>query len=326
MMTGWKHVGLAGLRVAVSQGVASRLLHTSRIFLVAPAGQDTARPKPPATSSSLAYVSYENTSQEQRQPPLVIQHGLFGRKENFTSLGKQIHHLTDTKRSIILPDLRNHGESPPSNFMSLQQMSADLQRLTSHLGVAKVAILGHATGGRVAMYTALTRPELVSRLIVSAASPVDTETSLLRWKRNKEAMKIMAEIYEGLSEETMARLNSNSEFKLSANTALKEVLTDSSERALFLSNLGKVNVKALLKTTMDLSTFPDMDGRTFEGPTLFISGEKEPLWRDDTEVRRIRQLFPNSHFIKLAGASYWPHTEANKEFLMQTVAFLQTKF
>ena len=99
-----------------------------------------------------------------------------------------------------------------------------------------------------------------------------------------------------------------------------------SERALFLSNLGKVNVKALMKTTMDLSTFPDMDGRTFEGPTLFISGEKEPLWRDDAEVRRIRQLFPNSHFIKLAGASYWPHTEANKEFLMQTVAFLQTKF
>ena len=58
----------------------------------------------------------------------------------------------------------------------LRQMSADLQRLTSHLGVAKVhsnppiiwfcrisdwifqvAMLGHATGGRVAMYTALTR-------------------------------------------------------------------------------------------------------------------------------------------------------------------------
>ena len=114
-------------------------------------------------------VSYENTSQDHRQPPLIIQvsitysafvlrsvkttkcshcswqpfqHGLFGRKENFTSLGKQIHHLTDTKyvvllicswfrimlrskfllnrRSIILPDLRNHGESPPSNFMSLR--------------------------------------------------------------------------------------------------------------------------------------------------------------------------------------------------------------
>jgi len=288
MISGWGHIGLTGLRCssAVFQGIARRF-HTSRTVLVAPAGQDTVKPKPPATSSSLAYVSYENTSQDHRQPPLIIQHGLFGRKENFTSLGKQIHHLTDTKRSIILPDLRNHGESPPSNFMSLRQMSADLQRLTSHLGVAKVAMLGHATGGRVAMYTALTRPELVSRLVVSAASPVDTEASLLRWKRIKKAMKIMAEIYDGLSEETMARLNSSSEFKLSANTALKEVLTDSSERALFLSNLGKVNVKALMKTAMDLSTFPDMDGRTFEKPTLFISGEREPVWNDDHEVANL---------------------------------------
>ena len=77
---------------------------------------------------------------------------------------------------------------------------------------------------------------------------------------------------------------------------------------------------------MDLETFPDMDGRTFEGPTLFISGENEPIWRDDKEVRSIRRLFPNSHFLKLPGAGHWPHTEANKEFLMQTVAFLQTKF
>jgi len=315
---------LAGLgRPALAQGVVR--FHTSRTHQVAPAGQDTVKPKPPASSSSLAYVSYENTSQTHRQPPLIIQHGLFGRKENFTSLGKQIHHLTDTKRSIIVPDLRNHGESPPSNSMSLKQMSADLQRLTSHLGVTKVAMLGHATGGRVAMYTALSRPELVSRLVVSATSPLDTEASMLRWKEKRKAMKIMAEIYESLSEETIARLNSSSEFKLSANKALKEVLTDKSELALFLSNLGKVNVKSLVNCSMDLETFPDLDGRTFEGPTLFISGENEPIWRDDKEVRSIRRLFPNSHFLKLPGAAHWPHTEANKEFLMQTVAFLQTK-
>ena len=75
--------------------------HTSPKVLVAPAGQDTVKPRPPATSSSLAYVSccvcynfsldfyffvqkcsfncyllqvsYENTSQDHRQPPLIIQ-------------------------------------------------------------------------------------------------------------------------------------------------------------------------------------------------------------------------------------------------------------
>jgi len=313
------------------QGLAR--LHTSPPLAVAPGRKDTASTSE-ASSLALAYVSYETPKQEQMQPPLIVQHGLFGRKENFTGLGRRAHHLT--RRSVLVPDLRNHGESPPCRNMSLRQMSSDLVRLTSHLGVSRAAVLGHATGGRVAMYTALTRPELVTRLVVASSSPLDTAASLARWRRNRRAMEVMRDMLAGLSLDSRARLEEEGqgseegqkgvEFELEANAALRSVLTDPSERALFLSNLGKVNVEALLGSSPDLASFPDMQGHTYEGPTLFITGEREPVWGGDSEVRSIRTLFPNSHFVKVPGASHWPHTEASDEFLAATVSFLQTPF
>lgn len=318
-------------------GTARASLHSSPALLVASAGASSkdGRNKARAeteTSSSLAYVSYENPKYEQDLAPLVIQHGLFGRKENFLRLGKQVHNLS--RRGVIVPDLRNHGDSPPCANMSIRQMSADLQRLTGQLGVEKASMMGHAAGGRVAMYTALTRPKLVERLVVASSSPLNTPSLMARWQRNRTACSVMAELLDSLSSETQGRLRRGVgecdigvEFKLVANDRLREVLTDSRERALFLSNLGKVNVASLLeRRSADLGVFPQMQDETFCGPCLFITGEREPVWEDDREVRAIRQLFPNSHFVKIPGASHWAHTESTDQFLAAVISFLQTDF
>jgi len=302
-------------------------LHTSPPLCVAPAGPDT-QENTVSSSSSLAYVSFENPSHSQRQTPLVIQHGLFGRKENFTHLGKKFHHLT--RRGVVLPDMRNHGASPPCRSLSLRQMSADLVRLTSQLGIDKACLLGHATGGRVAMLTALNRPELVDRLIVVSSSPLNTQDSMDRWLRNREACLVLEEFIRNSDSNTSTGVQDNCrnavELKLEANEVLKPILTDSNERALFISNLGTVNVSPLLNSSAELGSFPDMQGHTFTGPTLFITGVKSSVWETDREVRDIKQLFPNSNFVKIPGSSHWPHTEASDDFLAIAVAFLQTEF
>merc|ERR1712142_716575 len=99
----------------------------------APPDQKTAV-KQDSYSDKLSYVSYESPHCP-NQTPLIIHHNLFGRKENFCSIGKKFHHLT--KRSVIIPDARNHGNSPPCLNPSLKQMSSDLVKLTSQLGVEK---------------------------------------------------------------------------------------------------------------------------------------------------------------------------------------------
>lgn len=302
-----------------SPGLGSARLHTTSRLAVAPVGVQQNNNN--ATSSSLAYISYENPDFSHKQTPLIIQHGLFGRKENFTQLGKKFHHLS--RRDVLLPDVRNHGASPPCRSLSLKQMSADLVRLTSQLGINKACMMGHATGGRVAMLTALNRPELVDRLVVVSSSPLDTQDTLDRWLRNRDACFVMAGLIQNYTTTSSEPWN-GVEFKLEANTALKPILTDSKQRALFITNMDKVNVEALLNCSEDPGTFPNMQGNTFEGPTLFVSGENSPVWQNDREIREIKQLFPNSHFVKLHGSSHWVHTEASDDFLAATVSFLQT--
>ena len=135
------------------------------------------------------------------------------------------------------------------------------------------------------------------------------------------------------------------DFILEVDNALKATLEDRSERALFISNLGKINTEALLNNP-DMGRFPNLQGNTFNGPTMFITGEKKPSWECDKEVRAIRQLFPNSFFVKVSfkhsnsnfaqfwnnfplqipGAGHWVHTEKTDDFLAAAVTFLQTEF
>jgi len=279
---------------------------------------------------SLSYVSYESTSSKNNQIPLVIHHALFGRKENFTSFGKKIHHLT--KRSVLIPDARNHGNSSTCLNPSVKQMSDDLVHLLSQLGLEKACLLGQGTGGRVAMMTALTKPGLVDRLVLVSSSPIDTENTLARLERYREACYIVNTM---LKSHDKMRVNkgiissadgdNGVEFRLELDQALKATLVDRSERALFISNLDKVNIEALLNNP-DMGRFPCLRDNTFTGPTLFITGEKQPTWENDAEVRSIKQLFPNSFFVKIPGAGHSVHTVKKDDLLAATVSFLQTEF
>jgi len=289
----------------------------------------TSKNKDKYSDNSLSYVSYEKYTST-TQTPLIIQHALFGRKENFLSLGKKFHHLT--KRSVIVPDARNHGNSPPCLNPSVKQMSSDLALLSSQLGVEKTCLLGHATGGRVAMTTALTKPDLVDKLIVVGSSPLNTTSTLEKWERYRQACYIVNTLLASHNKTTpingivsSVEGDNGVEFMLEVDNALKSTMVDRSERALFLSNLGKINTEALLNNP-DLGRFPSLQGNTFNGPTLFITGEKQPTWESDEEVRAIKQLFPTSFFVKIPGAGHWVHTEKKDDFLAAAVTFLQTEF
>ena len=65
--------------------------------------------------------------------------------------------------------------------------------------------------------------------------------------------------------------------------------------------------------------------QVFHGPTLFITGEKRPVWEDDQQIGNIRHMFPNSHFIKIAGAGHFVHTKKQDNFLSNVITFLQSE-
>ena len=221
--------------------------------------------------NTLAYVSYENASLKDLSSPLIIQHALFGRKENYTNLGRKIHHVT--KRSVIIPDARNHGNSPKCTNPSVKQMSSDLLNLQTQLKIDKSCMLGFSTGGRVAMMAALMNPDNVDRLVISSSSPLNTKDALERWDSFQQSAYIVHTLLKsrGISSKSQI-VDTDYQLKLELDEALKTTLTDSSERALFLSNLGKFKLKAMMNNP-DMGRFPSVKEKIFNGPVMFITGD-----------------------------------------------------
>ena len=72
--------------------------------------------------------------------PLVIQHGLFGTKENWKTVGKELNHITN--RTVYSLDGRNHGESPHTNEMTFALMAKDVRNFCEQNNHEKIWLNG----------------------------------------------------------------------------------------------------------------------------------------------------------------------------------------
>ena len=73
-------------------------------------------------------------------PPVVICHGMLGSHQNWSTIGKRIY--KETNRSVYLPDMRNHGNSPHSNDMTYYDMASDVDLFIKKHNLDKVVLLG----------------------------------------------------------------------------------------------------------------------------------------------------------------------------------------
>ena len=99
--------------------------------------------------------------------PLLIVHGLFGSARNWGVLAKRL----SADRQVISVDMRNHGASFHSGDNSYADLAGDLVNVIEGIG-RTVDVLGHSMGGKTAMVLALSRPDLVARMIVADIAPV----------------------------------------------------------------------------------------------------------------------------------------------------------
>jgi len=178
----------------------------------------------------------------------------------------------------------------------------------------------------VAMMTALLQPQSVERMVITGTTPLNTDKLLGRWEKSMEAAHVIYTLSKAYGYTSLSDfIELDTEVKLKMDEALKSTIKEGPERALFLNNLGKTNLRALMNNP-DMGKFPDLEGNVFSGPVMFISGEKKPAWAGDEDIRKIRQLFPNSHFVKISGAGHWVHNDRSDEFLSAVITFLQTDF
>jgi pimeloyl-ACP methyl ester carboxylesterase len=103
-------------------------------------------------------------------PAVVCLHGLMRTGRDFEDLAV---HLAAHRR-VIVPDVRGRGLSArDSNFRNYQipVYVADLLRLLTGLGAARVSIIGTSMGGLMALVLAALQPQVVAGIVLNDVGP-----------------------------------------------------------------------------------------------------------------------------------------------------------
>lgn len=233
-------------------------------------------------------------------PPLLIAHGLFGSARNWGVIGRR---LSD-RGPVVAVDMRNHGQSPWFDSHSYPDLAQDL--------AGEIApgwdVLGHSMGGKAAMCLALSRPELIRRLIVADIAPVGYDHSQSHLIAAMRGVDLTA-----LTDRASARAALQVEEPGIADFLLQSL--DLKERR------WRLNLDVLEREMPGIVGFPEVTGR-FDGPTLFLTGA-ESAYVQRAHRDRIRALFPKARFASIPGAGHWLHAEKPREFEAAVRAFLE---
>lgn len=246
------------------------------------------------------------TGEPTARPPLLIAHGLFGSARNWGTIAK---HLS-AERQVIAVDMRNHGDSPWDGTHTYEAMADDLAGVIEGAG-GRAAVLGHSMGGKASMTLALTRPELVERLIVADVAPVPYRHDQLRYITAMRGVDL-------------ARVGRRAD----AEPMLAERVDDPALRGFFLQNIRlspggaswRLNLDALEDQMPAILGFPETEA-VYGGPVLFVTGEKSDYMRE-AYWPRVTALFPKARRVEIAGAGHWLHAEAPGAFLAAVGEFL----
>jgi esterase len=242
--------------------------------------------------------------------PVIMIHGLLGMSDNFIPAAKKIAE----NNKVILPDLRNHGNSPHSEEFNLEVLTGDIIALYHKLHFNSAVIIGHSLGGRIAISAALQYPELFSRIIVEDIAP-------RKYSGNKNIGNLIS---------VMNRMDLKNKSSIGEiDDTLKHFIQDVRTRQLILKNITKnmdgkyvwkLNLDVITKNLESLmsSVFEKM---TFTKPALFIKGGLSHLIRQD-DYKIINKYFPLAEIEIIPNAGHWVHADEPQLFLYKVIDFL----
>ncbi|MFZ5632861.1 MAG: alpha/beta fold hydrolase [Bacillota bacterium] len=158
--------------------------------------------------------------------PLLCLHGF---PEFWYSWRHQMAGLKDHFR-VIAPDMRGFNESDRPKGVEnygVDTLAGDIAQLIGALGYRQVNLVGHDWGASVAWHLALTRPELVKKLVIlNGAHPRAFARELRKWKQRRMSWYIFFFQLPRLPELYMSRGNYRYLRRLFRGTAVNKQAFD----------------------------------------------------------------------------------------------------
>ena len=246
-----------------------------------------------------------------KNKPIVVLHGVFGLSDNWDSFGKRFAELGFY---VIVPDMRNHGQSPRYETFNYKVMARDVKKVLDYEHITRCYVVGHSMGGKIAMMLAFENPQLVERLEVLDISPRKFDHPL----QHLEFIAAMG----GVDLKSVQR-RSDVEEQLAKHNFEKRVLLFLLKNLSYSHEHGfrwKPYLKSIYKNMAEISKGLENKG-VYHGPTLFIRGGKSDYILEKDEVA-IKKQFTDYQLVTLRESGHWIHVDDPQGFMRETEKFL----
>lgn len=210
---------------------------------------------------------------------------------------------------VIAPDFLGHGFSDKRDRFdrSFTDQARMITALLAHLQIEAAHVVGHDTGGAVALMLAIENAPLVNKLVVTNAVCYDRfdDDMLdfghpLRWKSQPQSV-----------------LNGALEESLSMGLSDQSRLTKAFREGMLAPWQGEEGKLSLLRNASALNANQTMAlvdrHETIAAETLVLWGEDDP-WQKWQDGKQLADDIPGARWQTLSGVSHWLQQDAPDAF------------
>jgi esterase len=240
--------------------------------------------------------------------PIVLMHGLFGAGGNLGALARALQ----AAFTVLCLDLPGHGRSRWLPKLDLPALADAVRRWMDEENLARVHLLGHSLGGKVAMQLALQYPARVESLIVVDIAPVAYHG---QHEQVFDALEAVAARQCNSREEAAAILS-----RYLREDAVVQFLLASLQRDSQGSYRWRFDLAGLRDAYPALLAAPQA-GRAYAGPVLFIKGGASDYIREQ-DWPTVQTFFPQASLEVMPGCGHWLHAENPQDFNAIVMRFL----
>ena len=220
---------------------------------------------------------------------------------------------------VLAPDFLGHGWSDRRDCFdrSFQVQARMITALLSALEIEHVDVVGHDTGGAVALILAIEHQDYVNRLVISNAVCYDRfdDDMLdfghpLRWKSRP-----ISDLVKALEESLLVGLSDQRQLTQEFRQGIIAPWASEEGKLSLLRNASALNANQ----TMALV---DRHG-SISAQTMILWGMDDP-WQKSEDGKQLAQEIPGAIFQGISGASHWVQQDAPSEFSATILKFFAT--
>ena len=246
--------------------------------------------------------------------PVVLLHGI----PTWSYLYHDVIPLLSRHCRVLAPDFLGHGYSDRRDCFdrSLQAQTAMILRLLDYLDIAQATIVGHDTGGGVALIMGIEHAERVKQLVLCNVVaydswPIDDMIALgnPQW-RDKPAKEVAEFVASGLSDGLHNSERLTAEFR----EAIVAPYRDEEGKISLIRNASALNTN---HTTALVDRHKNIDV-----PTLVLWGVHDP-WQTIGDGERLAAEIPGARLKRLDNASHWLQQDVPKAFAEEVLKFIR---